>query len=568
MEDREYYTNLIVDSTKPKKLVVAGAGTGKSFTFKKVLSKSPQNNLVLTFINNLVDDLKNDLGQYAEVKTFHSFCRKLLHKHAGEGIDSEFEYYPDLLNIIIEDATILKNGIEKEAIEKSFKTFYEDNNVEFYLDRANYYNAVGYDDSVYRVIKILRNASSLVPHYNTIVIDEYQDFNALEAELLEVLSTNCSYILIAGDDDQSVYSFKYANPIHIRKKYEDTNFSNFELPYCSRCCAVIVNSVKDILENAQKFSLLPNRIVKEYICHEESKQIDNETYPLIQKVKISVNTKKSPYIAKYILSVLQNLDRDEVNQANQGDYPLALVIGPTHYLNQIEEALNNLSKEYRINLTKKLKPSAIISALAHLYKNNKSNLGWRIILQEKGDGKLLNDIISQITNDKSAIVDHLPTDFKALWLDILDKIRKEYEEENYTSKSSELIEKLGENYMEAFRNKLKHDELTDEEDAPIEQQEPANSTLSEIKLTTYSGSKGLSGGQVFIVGLDEGEFPRQEPTFDDVCQYIVALTRTRKQCHLLTVGRFGAAQKNASQFLNWINKDNMNVVTINKDSFN
>lgn len=39
MEEREHYANLIINSKDAKKLIVAGAGTGKSFIFKQVLSK-------------------------------------------------------------------------------------------------------------------------------------------------------------------------------------------------------------------------------------------------------------------------------------------------------------------------------------------------------------------------------------------------------------------------------------------------------------------------------------------------------------------------------------------------
>ena len=53
-----------------------------------------------------------------------------------------------------------------------------------------------------------------------------------------------------------------------------------------------------------------------------------------------------------------------------------------------------------------------------------------------------------------------------------------------------------------------------------------------ILLTSFKGCKGLSAGHVFIVGVHDGGMPRDNKHIDDVeiSQFVVALTRTRKQC--------------------------------------
>lgn len=70
-------------------------------------------------------------------------------------------------------------------------------------------------------------------------------------------------------------------------------------------------------------------------------------------------------------------------------------------------------------------------------------------------------------------------------------------------------------------------------------------TQPSIKLTTYHGSKGLSGGFVlFIVGLNDETFPRTpgSPSDYEVCQFVVALTRARKKCYLISNKRFGGSR--------------------------
>jgi ATP-dependent DNA helicase UvrD/PcrA len=60
--ERDLATEEIVTSKSRKKLIVAGPGTGKSFTFRRVLEACEDRGLALTFIRNLVADLEAALG--------------------------------------------------------------------------------------------------------------------------------------------------------------------------------------------------------------------------------------------------------------------------------------------------------------------------------------------------------------------------------------------------------------------------------------------------------------------------------------------------------------------------
>ena len=76
----------------------------------------------------------------------------------------------------------------------------------------------------------------------------------------------------------------------------------------------------------------------------------------------------------------------------------------------------------------------------------------------------------------------------------------------------------------------------DDEDADAEEDAPT------IRFTSLVGSKGLSASYVFIVGFNNGFFPRNpnEITDDEVCKLLVALSRTRVECHVVSCRRFGA----------------------------
>lgn len=76
--ERAALTEAILSSDATRKLVVAGPGTGKSFLFQQICRRNCElgatNNLALSFINELVDDLSKDLHGLAEVKTLHGFA--------------------------------------------------------------------------------------------------------------------------------------------------------------------------------------------------------------------------------------------------------------------------------------------------------------------------------------------------------------------------------------------------------------------------------------------------------------------------------------------------------------
>lgn len=70
-------TDRILQSDSRKKLTVAGPGTGKTFIFRRLLEQcagQPDERLVLTFINNLKDDIERSVWHLAQVSTLHGYC--------------------------------------------------------------------------------------------------------------------------------------------------------------------------------------------------------------------------------------------------------------------------------------------------------------------------------------------------------------------------------------------------------------------------------------------------------------------------------------------------------------
>lgn len=72
--------------------------------------------------------------------------------------------------------------------------------------------------------------------FDHIIVDEYQDLNTLEQQLLEILAARESVsICTAGDDDQSIYRMRYANPAGILAFLASAGTEPYEIHTCGRC---------------------------------------------------------------------------------------------------------------------------------------------------------------------------------------------------------------------------------------------------------------------------------------------------------------------------------------------
>lgn len=245
----------VVDSISAKKLVVAGPGAGKTYLFRRLLEKleaEQDDALVLTFINNLKDDLARDLGAVSQVYTFHGYCRRLLHQNPRirGHLTEAFHYFSPLPKLIRRDWEITRGG-EVPKFVSLIRDLQEGDELDFYTARADYYDAVSFDDSVFRVYKGLQTHPDEVDDYKLLLVDEYQDFNRLEVELLEMMAAT-SPIVVAGDDDQALYSqLRNSSTAHIRDRYAEAEYENFSLPFCMRCTAPVVGAVGDLIRRAQ-----------------------------------------------------------------------------------------------------------------------------------------------------------------------------------------------------------------------------------------------------------------------------------------------------------------------------
>jgi superfamily I DNA/RNA helicase len=538
LHERQQHVDAVVHSESRKKLVVAGPGTGKTFLFKKVL-RGKDETLTLTFVNALVEDLSRDLFGLSDVKTLHGFARAQLQKATSQSIS----IYPRLSTVIQQDAGILL------GVSVDFDPIFHNRNdgeqhLDFYRTRRRYYGHFGFSDIVYAAVLNFEKHPDRIPTYDQIVVDEFQDFNALEVSLIDLLATR-SPILLAGDDDQALYeSLKSANPKHIRERHSDTEFSftRFALPFCSRSTRVIIDSANDIIAGAQQAGLLVGRIDKPFRyfpCTKKDKESDG--HPCL--IYSSVFPKQVPWFIQKQITEITRAVRDEYT---------VLILSPTR--NQCRKTYEAMkAKGFKnVHFAERAEGNepCLLDGLQLLLLDKDCNLGWRIVSKALMPQTAFEALLLQAHNegDDSKMVESVDEDMKKQVRRLLTALRGVRDGKDVEGgQLSEVFGHLGiDSHGQAAQ--LLRDELADTGQRLAE----PGIRRTPIEVTTFQSSKGLAADYVFITHFDDKYCTRDSDagiSDQDVCSFLVAMTRARRGVYLLSTDR-----KRKPTFLSWIDK--------------
>src|ERR1039458_5157811 len=406
--ERETDVNKILASDHPRKVVVAGPGTGKSFLFEQAIRKEMGNGktkfLAITFIGKLGDALADDLAGLAETTTLHGFARQFVLGNCPKG----WEYYPEIAEIIKEDL-----GAKKI---KSFSI--GDSN---YKERTKYYRAVGSDDVMHYAVEICENNEDNIPKYDLILVDEFQDFNEAEAKLIDILAKK-NKVLIVGDDDQALYEFKGSSPKFIRERFyvSNTNYESHTLRFCSRCTPVIIDAFHDVMNCVSQKTKKTDRIKKEYICYLPDKKTDGELNPKLLLMK-DVMPGQLPMKIKLELSeMLKGQKIKSVLVIGEGRSCKATLLDIAMKLKTY--GFKNVEHKTLDEGTFTLK-RWLIAGYGVLAKETNTALGWRILMRGM-DATAKNSVILKSYTKAEDLASRLPKEFMETHTKNADTLQK------------------------------------------------------------------------------------------------------------------------------------------------
>lgn len=98
-----------------------------------------------------------------------------------------------------------------------------------------------------------------------LIVDEYQDLNPVDLEFIDILAHGGVAIFVAGDDDQSIYAFRYAAPAGIQQfhaKYPGADMHT--LQDCFRCTPVVLDTAYRVVQAFPDPNRLPKNVSSLY----------------------------------------------------------------------------------------------------------------------------------------------------------------------------------------------------------------------------------------------------------------------------------------------------------------
>ncbi|WP_418763052.1 ATP-dependent helicase [Enteroscipio rubneri] len=246
-------------------LVLAGAGSGKTRVLTYRIANLIENHgvvpwqiLAITFTNKAAAEMRERLGGLVGprargmwVSTFHSMCVRILRADAERlgftrnftiyDTDDQKRLYKEIMaeldidpkrfpvNALMNRISAAKNELvvpgdfEKEASDPVGKVA-----ARVYIrlqERLKAANAFDFDDLLLYAYLLLKNHEDVRTAYQQrfryLMVDEYQDTNHAQYAITKLLAEAHENIMVVGDDDQSIYSWRGADIRNILEFEQD-----------------------------------------------------------------------------------------------------------------------------------------------------------------------------------------------------------------------------------------------------------------------------------------------------------------------------------------------------------
>lgn len=246
-------------------LVLAGAGSGKTRVITNKIAYLVQqcdykarNIAALTFTNKAAREMKERVGQTLGrqeakglmVSTFHTLGLNMIRReYKALGLKAGFSLFDDqdqmallkeltekqidgdkdLLKQLLSTISNWKNDMlsagDAKAHAKSEKEQLFAFCYEMYQKQMKAYNALDFDDLILMPVLLLRDHPEVRQRWQSriryLLVDEYQDTNTSQYLFVKLLVGERSRFTVVGDDDQSIYSWRGAQPENLALLNQD-----------------------------------------------------------------------------------------------------------------------------------------------------------------------------------------------------------------------------------------------------------------------------------------------------------------------------------------------------------
>lgn len=627
-------------------IVLAGAGSGKTRVLVHRIAwlcmekhYSPHSIFAVTFTNKAAAEMQERIQHLIGegyfngmwVGTFHGLTHRLLRMFSQQAkLPSNFQLIDteDQIRLIKrifrelkidekqwsakECASFISNQKEKGLRAKDlipedpkqimWQTIYND--YQAICDRVGY---VDFSELILRAYELLCNDKEVLSYcqhrFSNILIDEFQDTNHIQYSLVKKLAGTTANVMIVGDDDQSIYSWRGANADNLQlfiNDFPDTEIIRLEQNY--RSTSTILDAANQLIaknQNRLGKNLWTDRNEGEKISlYVGFNDIDEARFVIGQiKKHHDAGEKYSSCAILYRNNVQSRLFEDTLLQAGlpyqiygsirfyeRQEVKLALA-----YLRLLHDHDNDMAFEATVNTPTRGIGNVTLDKIRLTAKQNNISL-WNaclMLIQMNGLTERQRSGVSRFLELMGSIYDEVAQMPFYQQLDILIKssgIQQMYEQEPGIKGQSRLenLEELvsaAEQFYRNNENTVIEDSETGQTLTVLESflaytSLESRDVLKEqdsVQLMTLHAAKGLEFDNVFIVGLEEGLFPAQRSALEidrmeeERRLAYVGITRARKHltlslCELRRL--YGREERNLpSRFLAELPVDRLNEIS-------
>lgn len=557
------------------------------------------NVLAFTFTNKAANEMKERISQTVGsladdmwIGTFHSICVRILRRFIDmiPGYSHDFVIYDtdDCKTLVkeclalcgISDREISVRTVLSEISRAKDKMYTPDDyekhiraSIEFdaasmvriyrcYQQKLKEYKALDFDDIICHTVRLLMNNEDVLKklsgRFKYVLVDEYQDTNAVQYKLISLLASEHKNICVVGDDDQSIYGWRGAditNILGFENQYKNCKVIKLEQNY--RSTDIILHAANEVIKNntgRKGKKLWTNTSGGEKINLYGALDERDEANNLVSYIKKYVKEQKYDYGDFAVLYRNHSLSRVIEDVLIREGVPYKITGGLRFYeRREIKDVLayvrltinenDNISLKRIINTPKRGIGNTTVDRLAAMSEENgKSMLDIINTADISSFGRAAAKIseFKAVSDNMKAYADtHLPSECIQYVLASVGLVAEYMKEDEITGKTrvenieelinvaAELEQKEG---IKTIREFLEYTSLLSDSGAADETEE------NSVTLMTMHAAKGLEFPVVFIAGTEEGIFPKSDE-FDtadnrheeDRRLFYVAITRAKKE---------------------------------------
>lgn len=559
-------------------VVVAAPGTGKTRTIvarmEKLLNENPNREVsFITFTRTSRKDtekrVKNNVGEKAlqdaqfnfpRISTLHTYAKSILHKYSSlVGYNSHFSILIEergeldlIISEMIEDInlkidpSILKKeisdfrNINKWSLNCLIPEDKKDKVLEHFSTLLRFYNTFDINGLVPNACIVLsKKPTDLTSIF--LQVDEYQDLNPMDHKLINLASsTPSSKVIVVGDDAQSIYGFRNANPSGLRELWNSSEWEHLHFPNCHRLPINILRASQALISDCNYLGAQVN--------------IPDDNGKKILTLQCTTSDLQIEAVAYNISKIIKSRKRKDGNPLSYKDF---MILCP--YNNFVSKVSNSLTNKFEIQTKQREKAKIpddhwrLLLVLRML--QNKDSLALRQWLDIIGitpekirqyrtealrNNKSLYSYCSSLEdNSIKEVFKHIEILLKSE--NAIESFRKELIDFPYLNIDNTLFPEVGITINEVTKQPNSIGKIIQliYEKFGIYDTEYEISEEDKVLVTTMYSAKGLEAEFVFIMWLNSTFIPAKYRNQDEELRVLyVAITRAKQDVILTFHERF------------------------------